>query len=73
MTGLFARLYLDEDVSARVAELIVARGFDTLSTLQARQLGASDSSQLEFASKEGRVLLTHNRRDFEKLVLRPLE
>ena len=67
MTRLFAALYFDEDVSARVAELLGARGFDVLSTLQARRLGATDSSQLEFAVSQGRTLVTHNRRDFEQL------
>jgi hypothetical protein len=67
VTGLFARLYLDEDVSARAAEMIVARGFDVLSTVKAERLGASDRDQLEFAASESRVLVTHNRRDFELL------
>jgi hypothetical protein len=68
VTGLFARLYLDEDVSARAAEMIAARGFNLLSTVQAGRLGTSDADQLSFASIQGRVLVTHNRRDFELLV-----
>ncbi len=63
-------LYLDEDVSVLVAELLRARGFDALTTLDARRTGASDAEQLEFASGQRRVLLTHNRRDFEALAVR---
>lgn len=39
MNGLFARLYFDEDVSARLAESISARGFDLLTTTAAKRLG----------------------------------
>jgi hypothetical protein len=67
MTGLFARVYLDEDVSARVEALIAARGFDVLSTLAAGRLAEDDHSQLNFTAPENRVLVTHNRRDFERL------
>ena len=67
MNGLFARLYFDEDVSARLAESISARGFDLLTTTAARRLGASDLVQLQFASSQNSVLTTHNRRDFELL------
>lgn len=68
MTGLFARLYLDEDVSVRAAGMIAARGFDVLTTVNAGRLGASDADQLCFAASEHRVFVTHNRRDFELLV-----
>ncbi|BDC52337.1 hypothetical protein F183_A46520 [Bryobacterales bacterium F-183] len=67
MSGLFARLYFDEDVSVRVAATVAARGFDTLTTVQAARRGASDAEQLAFATTEHRVLVTHNRRDFEYL------
>jgi predicted nuclease of predicted toxin-antitoxin system len=68
MTGLFARLYLDEDVSARTAEMISARGFDVLSTVKAGRISAPDRDQLDFAANQSRVLVTHNRRDFELLI-----
>jgi hypothetical protein len=68
MTGLFARLYLDEDVSARFAEMIAARGFDVMSTVKAGRLGAPDREQLHYSASQDRVLVTHNRRDFELLV-----
>ncbi|HQU93300.1 MAG TPA: DUF5615 family PIN-like protein [Pyrinomonadaceae bacterium] len=65
----FIRLYLDEDVSVLVAAMIRARGFDVLTTVEAGNRGASDEEQLEFASGDGRVLLTHNRVDFERLIV----
>ena len=67
MKGLFTELYLDEDVSVLVAELIRSHGFDALTTLEADQLGNSDEQQLAFAVSRSRTLLTHNRVDFEAL------
>jgi hypothetical protein len=52
MTGLFARLYLDEDVSARTAEMIAARGFDVLTTVKAGRMGAPDRDQLDLAASQ---------------------
>src|SRR4051794_18726282 len=64
---LFARLYLDEDVDVLLAKLINARGFDAVTTLSAANVGRSDLEQLEFAATAERVLITHNRVDFESL------
>jgi len=41
------------------------RGFDVLSARDAGQLHLDDDEQLAFAVSEGRVLVTHNRHDFE--------
>ena len=67
MTRLFIELYLDEDVSALVADLMRARGFVALTTTEARQIGGSDAAQLEYAVSRRKTLLTHNRADFEAL------
>lgn len=67
MSEIFIELYHDEDVSALIAELVRARGFSVLTTLKAGNLGKSDAEQLEFAVSKKRVLLTHNRVDFEIL------
>lgn len=64
---LFVTLYLDEDVSVLVAELLRAHGFDVLCTREAQHLGASDAAQLRFSSSQSRAILTHNRVDFESL------
>ena len=67
MSELFIDLYLDEDVSVLVADLIRARGFNVTTTLEAGNLGCSDSAQLEYAIASRQCLLTHNRADFEAL------
>ena len=67
MSDLFIAVYLDEDVDVLVADLVRARGFDAVTTLEAGQLGMPDVEQLAFATSHGRVLLSHNRRDFEEL------
>jgi hypothetical protein len=60
-------LYLDEDVSVVLAAILAARGFGVVTARDAGQLGRSDSEQLAFGAAAGRVLLTHNRVDFERL------
>jgi Domain of unknown function (DUF5615) len=67
VSRLFIDLYLDEDVSVLVAELIRARGFDVTTTLEAQNLGRTDREQLEYAIAHKQTLLTHNRADFEAL------
>lgn len=44
---LFLSLYLDQDVSVILADMIKARQFQVLATLEANNLGASDEKQLE--------------------------
>lgn len=67
MDRLFFELYLDEDVDVLVAELIRSRGFDVQTTQEAGQIGQHDESQLDYAVRQYRTLLTHNRADFETL------
>ncbi len=67
MSRLFIELYLDEDVSVLVAELLRARGFVALTTRECKRLGSSDREQLEYATSQRKTLLTHNRADFEAL------
>lgn len=65
--NLFAKVYLDEDVSALVATLLRARGFDVLTTYEADMPGRDDSDQLAYASASHRCIITHNRVHFERL------
>lgn len=67
MTQLFIELYLDEDMSVLVADLVRARGFTAIATREAGQLHASDADQLAYAASQRKTLLTHNRDDFEVL------
>ena len=65
--GLFIAIYLDEDVAVLVGELLLRRGFRTLTARDAGRLGKSDDEQLAFATERGMAILTHNRDDFEEL------
>lgn len=67
MKQLFIDLYLDEDVSVVLSDLIRARGFHVTTTQEAGQIGKTDAEQLSFATREGKTILTHNRVDFEVL------
>ena len=68
MSSLFIELYLDEDVSILIADLMRARGFVASTTQESGQSGSSDIEQLEYAIGQRKTLLTHNRADFEYLV-----
>ncbi|MBE9117440.1 DUF5615 family PIN-like protein [Lusitaniella coriacea LEGE 07157] len=66
---LFASIYTDEDISVLVATLLRAKGFNATTTREQRMLGQSDRAQLVYAISVERCILTHNRRDFERLHL----
>jgi|SRR5579864_1706380 len=63
------RDYLDEDVDVLLAPLLAAHGVDALTTLAAGNLHRPDEEQLTFALQESRILITHNRTDFENLAV----
>lgn len=64
------RLFLDEDVSVLVAELLRSRGY-TVATVTGLDLkGGTDAEQLAFARRGNFILVTHNRVDFEALAVR---
>lgn len=67
MSRLFAEVYLDEDVSVLVADLLHARGFRSTTARDAGRLGQSDAGQLDYAVSLKMMVLTHNRADFEAL------
>ncbi len=52
-----------------VSQLLSSRGFECLTAVDAGHLGWSDEKHLEFAYVESRVLITHNRVDFEHLAI----
>jgi hypothetical protein len=64
---LFIELYLDEDVSVLVADLVRARGFGATTTQEAGMAGKDDPEQLTFAVDREAAMLTHNRKDYETL------
>jgi predicted nuclease of predicted toxin-antitoxin system len=61
------RVYLDECVDVLVGQLLSSRGFDCLTAVEAGHLQWSDEEHLQFATNDSRILITHNRVDFERL------
>jgi predicted nuclease of predicted toxin-antitoxin system len=57
------QLYLDEDVTDRLASLLRERGYDATSALGMGKAGLTDHEQLVFATRLGRAILTSNHRD----------
>ncbi len=64
---LFISFYLDEDVHILVARLLMHRNCQAVTARDAGQLGKSDPEQLEYATRHGMAIVTHNRGDFEAL------
>jgi len=58
------KLYLDEDMSPKVAQALRERGYDVTSSHEVGNDGLSDAEQLRYATGQGRYLVTYNRRDY---------
>src|SRR4051794_2896705 len=65
--SLFARLYFDRHIMARLAVDLRDRGYDVRTTEEAGLDRATDVEQLALATAEGRAILTYNIRDFAPL------
>lgn len=61
------KLYLDENLSPRLAVLLQSRGIDAASTHEVGNAGLDDRAQLRYAAREDRVLVTANIVDFVAL------
>lgn len=61
------RLYLDADVDPLAGRLLRERGYDVSMAGEVGLSGATDLEQLAYAAQMGRVLVTHNIRDFVPL------
>jgi hypothetical protein len=59
-----ARLYADEDISPKIVRELRGRGHNVVSTVEQMRAQATDGDQLLYASQQGRIFLTHNKRDF---------
>ena len=62
-----ARRYANENFPLPAVEALRRLGHDVLTTREVGRTEALDEQQLAFATHEGRVFLTHNRRDFRRL------
>jgi len=65
--GLFAKLYLDEDIHKRVASALRIRGFDVVSAHEIENKGISDQQQLDYAISQKRSLVSFNIGDYVKI------
>jgi predicted nuclease of predicted toxin-antitoxin system len=54
------RFHLDENVNHRIADGLRRRGVDVTTSTDAGLLSADDREQLDFATRVGRVLFTHD-------------
>jgi len=63
------RVTLDEGIDVLPAPLLTARGMEVLAAVGAGYPGWGDEAQLVFAAKNSRVLVSHNRADFEALAV----
>lgn len=66
-TRLFASLYIDEDITSRLAPALRQRGFDAIAAHEAGLKADEDELHLSFAAERGMILLTSNRDDFIRL------
>ncbi len=62
------KLYLDEDISHTVAEVLRSRGYDVLSAHEVGMRSKADDEQLDYAIENERTLITFNARHFAPLV-----
>lgn len=60
-------LYLDENLSPRIAELLRARGLDATSAHEAGNTQLTDAAQLRYATDQARAIVTCDVADFVAL------
>ena len=58
------KVYLDEDLSPTIAVLLRQRGVDATSAHDVGNSQLADRAQLEYATREGRAIVTRNVVDF---------
>jgi len=58
------KLFIDEDVPEAVALALRLRGYDVMTAREAGRKGLTDLEQVEYATSQERIFLTHNIADF---------
>jgi hypothetical protein len=58
------KVYLDEDLSQSIAVILRQRGVDATSAHEVGTTQLVDRAQLEYATREGRAIITRNAVDF---------
>ena len=61
------KLYIDEDLTDRIAVALRSRGYDVISVHEVSMRGKTDEEQLRYATKNNRVILTRNIKHFVTL------
>ena len=62
------RLYCDEDsMDQNLVSALRARGMDVTTALEENTVNRGDEEHLDYATQQGRVLLSFNRGDFYRL------
>lgn len=61
------KVYLDEDLSPAIADILRRNGMDAISTHEAGTVQLDDRAQLSYATQEGRTIVTANVVDFIEL------
>ncbi len=62
------KLFIDEDsLSKPLVKLLRKAGYDVVTVNEVGLSGASDVFVLNYAIEDGRILITHNCKDFENL------
>lgn len=64
---IFASLYIDEDITDRLAIALRQRGFNAIAAHEADLISDSDETHLAYAAEYKMILLTSNRDDFIRL------
>lgn len=67
------KVYLDEDLSPKIAKLLRRQGIDAVSAHEVGSFQPDDRAQLEYATANGRAIVTRNADDFRALALETLE
>lgn len=64
---IFVALYLDADVSRKLAKALRENGFDAVSAVEVGNAKLSDLAQFNYAIGDQRAILTYDSKDFARL------